>query len=180
MKPISQGKALIQLTRMTNSLRQHVAENYEHKAASCLTCSTPGACCLDADFVNVRISRLEAVRIGRSVEDLPAATRRRVEERISEAIKLYGLEESGPGTIQTFACPLFEVGTGCLVHHSGKPVPCVMHGCYEDAPDLPPDALQDEAELAIARLNSRTYGRDEQLLPLPLALKRWLPTAGAQ
>ena len=88
MKPISQGKALIQLTRMTNSLRQHVAENYEHKAASCLTCSTPGACCLDADFVNVRISRLEAVRIGRAIEELPSEFRQRVRNRIADTIDL--------------------------------------------------------------------------------------------
>ena len=179
MRPISQRKALVQLTRLTEGLRRYVAETYEHRAASCLTCPTPGACCLDEHFVNVRISRLEAVRIGRALDHLPPSVRKHVWQRIADAIDLYGLIDAGGRSEQTFACPLFEQGTGCLVHDSGKPVPCVMHACYEEAADLPPDSLQDEAELGIARLNDRVYGRQEQLLPIPVALRRWLSTDAA-
>ena len=74
---------------------------------------------------------------------------------------------------------MFEPDIGCLVHNVAKPVPCTMHACYENATDLPPDSLQDEAELAIARLNERTFRASGDLLALPLALKRWASSDAA-
>jgi len=175
----AESKALTVLAAIRAEFAGQIRAQYEHRAQPCATCKTPGACCLDEHFVNVRISRLEAVRIGRALDHLPPSVRKRVWERIADAIDLYGLRDAVGRPEQTFACPLFEQGTGCLVHDSGKPVPCVMHACYEKAADLPPDSLQDEAELGIARLNDRVYGREEQLLPIPVALKRWLPTDAA-
>jgi len=59
MKPISQTQALERLKNIQADLRSEIS-NFESRAKSCLTCDTPGACCLDAHFVNVHISRLEA------------------------------------------------------------------------------------------------------------------------
>ena len=70
MKTISQTSALLHLTEIREDLREGVT-GYEHRAKSCITCDTPGACCLDEHFVNVRISRLEAVAIGNVIRGLP-------------------------------------------------------------------------------------------------------------
>jgi hypothetical protein len=67
---------------------------------------------------------------------------------------------------------LFEKGVGCLVHLDGKPVPCIVHACYDRREDLPPDEVQLEAEVKIADLNERTYGRRLPVLPLPVALRQ--------
>jgi len=64
-----------------------------------------------------------------------------------------------------------------LVHDEGKPVPCIVHACYENKADLPPDELQTQAEHEIDRLNARTYGSAQVLLPLPLVLQRELKGA---
>ncbi|HEY2847500.1 MAG TPA: hypothetical protein VGI80_06760 [Pyrinomonadaceae bacterium] len=150
---------------MKKHLRSDVAV-YERKARSCSSCDTPGACCLDEHFVNVRISRLEAVAISKVIERLPAIRRAAVEERVrNSASQLAGI------CTATFACPLYEKGTGCLVHDEAKPVPCIIHACYERSQDLPPDELQDAAELAIDRLNARVYGQTMPFEALPGAVQ---------
>ena len=172
MKLISEQKVLGYLQELISDLKSEITEKYEHRAKNCLTCETQGACCLDAHFVNVHISRLEAVAIQKSLNELPQQKQHEINARIDAAIEKYALTTESDTYAQTYACPLFEKGTGCLVHKTGKPVPCIMHACYERKADLPPDELQTRAEKQIENLNMRTYGRARPLLPLPLALRQ--------
>jgi hypothetical protein len=171
MKFLGEQKALEHLAGIMADLRAEVTEKYEHRAKSCLTCETQGACCLDAHFVNVHISQLEAAAIRQSLSVLRKEHQEKIHLRVAAAIDKYSLTAEGDTFSQTYACPLFEKGIGCLVHEHGKPVPCIVHACYESAADLPPDELQMRAEIKIEALNARTYGRAEPLLPLPLALR---------
>lgn len=166
MKLISKQKALTALNQIKDDLKSRVASS-ETKAQPCSTCDTPGACCLDEHFVNVRISRLEAIAINEVIIRLPAVRRAAVHERISNTASR--LKDK---TDATFACPLYEKGTGCLVHHEAKPVPCILHACYKSINDLPPDHLQDAAELVIDKLNTRVYARSFPLEVLPIAVSK--------
>lgn len=172
MKLLSEKQALVKLSYLRENFAQSIRDGYEHKAASCLTCTTPGACCLDAHFVNVHISRLEAAAIRNRIESLPVELRAEVFERTDRVIAEYGLSGEGDTFAQKFACPLYEKGVGCLVHEVGKPAACTVHACYENPADLPPDELQIEQERKIDDLNARTYGRRDQWLPIPLAIRK--------
>jgi hypothetical protein len=171
MKPMSRSTALVRLDKIRADLRSEISD-YERRAKDCRACATPGACCLDAHFVNVHISRLEAVAIGNALARMPRDLRCRVEARIDNSISEYGLSAEGDTFSRTYACPLFEKGVGCVVHTTSKPVPCIVHACYENRADLPPDELQAAAERRIDDLNTRVYGRPQPLLPLPLAIKQ--------
>ncbi len=169
MKKLSEKEASVRLGKIKTAYREEIQSKYETKAKSCLTCETKGACCLDAHFVNVHITRLEAVAMRQVLYDLDENTRVKVNQRITDTIEKYDLSESGDTFSQTFACPLFEQGIGCLVHEV-KPVACIQHACYDFQKDLPPDELQEETEQKIERLNQKTYSQSKWL-PLPLYLK---------
>ena len=171
MKYLSESRTIGLLHSMKTGFAKTIRNGYEHRAKSCATCETPGACCLDAHFVNVRITRLEAVAIRRRLSDLAPERRDVVNLRINEAIKKYGLTDREEASSKTYACPLFEKGIGCLVHEYGKPLSCIAHACYERKEDLPPDELLTEREIEVDRLNERVYGRATQRLPLPIAIK---------
>ena len=170
MKLLSEQKALERLSALKLNFQSEIANSFEHRAKSCLTCETQGACCLDAHFVNVHISRLEAVAITKAIREMPLEKRDEIYERIDTTITRYGLASGADSFAKTYACPMFEKGVGCLIHNIGKPVPCITHACYENAHDLPPDELQSEQEVRIDRLNSQTYGKPQPLLSLPVAL----------
>ncbi len=170
-KLISQNGALERLGVLRQRFRAQIAEGYEHRAKSCATCKTPGDCCLDAHFVNVHISRLEAVAIGKILERLPARLQEKVADRTEQAVIKYALDREGDTYAKTYACPLYEKQIGCLVHLDGKPLPCIQHACYESRSDLPPDELLTKAEAEVDALNRRTYGTSRPLLPIPLALR---------
>lgn len=170
VKVLSEKSALERLDKLKIKYRQEISDNYEAKAKDCLTCETQGACCLDAHFVNVHITKLEAVAMRKVLSELDESKQLEINQRISETIEKYNLKESGDTFTQTFACPLFEKGTGCLVH-SVKPVPCIQHACYERREDLPPDELQNEAESKIERLNQQTYS-NSKWLSLPVCLQK--------
>lgn len=169
MKMVSEKQGLARLQKLTDDYREKIAR-YEQKAKNCLTCETQGACCLDAHFVNVHITRLEAAAIRETLSELPLDKRGEVYQRVEETIEKYDLRAEGDTFAQTYACPLFEKGTGCLVHKSGKPLPCIQHACYENKEDLPPNGLLVEQEVRVEDLNARVYGRTSWL-PLPLWLK---------
>lgn len=173
MKTVSESSALKRLSDVRDKLRTLVAAGYEHQAKSCVKCDTPGACCLDEHFVNVRISRLEAVAIGNVIRGLPSGKQAEIVTKIDDAIEKYGLVDTNGDPTKTFACPLYEKGTGCLVHTEAKPMPCIQHACYENAADLPPDELLDDAEVAVDKLNRGTYRSPQPFLPIPLAIKRF-------
>ena len=162
MKLLSESKAIEKLDVIRNEFRELVQREYEHCARSCAACDTPGACCLDAHFVNVRITKLEAVAIRNVINELPIALQKNVAQRIETLT--YDEE------LTTYACPLFEKGIGCLVHDTAKPLPCIAHACYERKEDLPPDELLTEREIDIERLNQRVYG-NSVFLPIPTAIK---------
>jgi len=174
MKPnkrtMSEGRALDVLQDLRDDFRQSISDNYEFRAKSCSSCDTPGACCLDAHFVNVRISRLEAVAIRRALHRLDKTRGERVYARIDNAIRRFGLD--GSEATRTYPCPLYDSGVGCLVHDTAKPLPCIQHACYENKEDLPPDDLLEASELAIDALNRRVYGNQQTILPLPVAVRK--------
>lgn len=172
MKYFSEQKALEKLRNLKLKYQREIKEAYEHKAKSCQTCETKGACCLDAHFVNVHITRLEAAAIRKTLSKLSESAQETIDQRIDETIEKYGLNTAGDTFSQTYSCPLFEKNTGCLVHHEGKPLPCITHACYENKADLPPDHLQTEQEIAVNDLNRKTYGADARWLPLPVAVSR--------
>ncbi len=170
MKTLSEKQALIKLRALKNDFRTLIKQTYEHRAKDCGTCETKGACCLDAHFVNVHITQLEAGLIRRELEKLSPAKQSEIDARIAEAIEKYELKPDGDTFAKTFACPLFEKGAGCLVH-AVKPVPCIQHACYERREDLPPDELQTATEQKIERLNEQTYKKHPRWLPLPIWLQ---------
>jgi hypothetical protein len=170
MKPLSEKQALIKLRAVKNDYRAFVKQNYEPRAKDCQTCETQGACCLDAHFVNVHVTKLEAVLIAEELKKLSPEKQKKTYERITETIEKYDLNGEGDAFAKTFACPLFEKGAGCLVH-SVKPIPCIQHACYERKEDLPPDELQREAEKKIERLNEQTYKKFPNWLALPVFLE---------
>lgn len=174
MKLISETSGLAKLAEIRRKFADEIREGYERRAKPCSACATPGACCLDEHFVNVRVTRLEARAISDRLDELTPELREMAMLRAGAAIERYGLDHAGeePGT---YACPLFEKGIGCLVHETAKPLPCIAHACYERKEDLPPDELLTEREMQIAELNRRVYGRAEPALPIPVAIARREP-----
>lgn len=172
---LSEKQALVKLQKLKTDYRNLIKTDYEHKAKSCLTCETRGACCLDAHFVNVHITRLEAVAVRETLGKLSAERQKEIYERIKRTIEKYDLKTSGDTFARTFACPLFEKEIGCLIHSAGKPAPCIQHACYENKSDLPPDELLEEIETQIERLNKYTYKQNPPRLPLPVWLNLTKP-----
>lgn len=170
MKTLTETQSLEALKKLKSDFQIFIGENYEPNAQSCETCPTKGACCLDAHFVNVHISKLEAVAIKKTLSQLSAEKQREIYKRIAETVEKYDLKSDGDSFAKTFACPLFEKNIGCLVHETGKPAPCISHACYESREDLPPDDLQTKIENRIEKLNKRTYGNNWNYLPLPVWL----------
>ena len=167
MKVLSETHALERLHQLKCDFAARIRKDYEHRAKDCLTCETQGVCCQDVHFVNVQITRLEAVAIAGVMQDLPQ--RSEVLARTVRAVEKFSLADDR----RTFyACPLFEKGVGCLVHERGKPLPCIMHACYENKEDLPPDELLHEQEVRVERLNRAVYQKPGVWLPLPLAIMR--------
>jgi hypothetical protein len=172
--------ALAQLQRVKTSYQSFIKLNYEHAAEDCSTCPTRGLCCTDAHFVNVHITRLEAVAIRETLSRSPRlndAGRRAVYLRAQAAVERFNLRAAGDTFRQTFACPLYEPSAGCLVHARAKPAPCIQHACYENWEDLPPTSLQARTEHRIEQLNREIYGSAWAWLPLPLWLSLIDPEA---
>ncbi len=173
MRGLSESEAVARLKRGKARFQTHVKLNYEHRALDCRACPTPGVCCTDAHFVNVHITRLEAVAIRDTLALTPRLgddERRAVYARAHEAVRRYGLTAAGDTLAQTFSCPLFVKGAGCLVHQRAKPAPCVQHACYEDWADVPPLDAQWREEKRVERLNTEVYGSAWEWLPLPVWL----------
>jgi hypothetical protein len=171
MKTLSETNALKKLKNLKSAYKKQISENFEHRAKNCLTCETKGACCQDEHFVNVHITKLEAVLIREELQKYPIEKQSEIYKRIENAIEKYDLKSEGDTFKKTFACPLFEKETGCLIH-AVKPVPCIQHACYERKEDLPPDKLQTDAEEKIERLNEQTYRKPACWLPLPIWLSK--------
>lgn len=170
MKFISKNLALEKLADIRSAFAAEIRGTYEPKAKPCSACESPGICCRDAHFVNVRITRLEAAAINSVIDGLEPEYRDSVRSRVNATVDKYGLSGSSGEATHAYACPLFEPAVGCLVHHTAKPLPCIAHACYENRDDLPPDELLAESEIMIERLNRRVYGREMVALPLPVAI----------
>src|SRR5437868_2724647 len=74
MKALSEPAALARLQHEKRAYQSHIKLVYEPAARSCRTCPTPGVCCTDAHFVNVHITRLEAVAIRDTLARTPRLT----------------------------------------------------------------------------------------------------------
>ncbi|HYP01428.1 MAG TPA: hypothetical protein VER76_14660 [Pyrinomonadaceae bacterium] len=176
MKKLSEAAALARLQREKAAYQSHIKVNYEPAARACSACPTAGACCTDAHFVNVHITRLEAISMRETLRRTPRlddAQRRAVYARARLAVERYNLRASataGDTYAQTYSCPLFAPGVGCLVHARAKPAPCIQHACYDNWEEMPPIALQWRAERRVELLNEKTYGAAWAWLPTPLWL----------
>lgn len=170
MKMLTETKALNELGKLKTDYQNFIKTNYESNAENCDTCPTKGACCLDAHFVNVHITRLEAVAVRETLKKLDEERQQKIYQRVRETIEKYDLKTEGDTFLQTFACPLFEKGLGCLVHWEAKPTPCISHACYENQADLPPETLQEQTEKRVEIFNKKTYGNAWSWLPLPVWL----------
>jgi len=170
MKLISEQKAIELANARKDDFAAEIGERFEHRAKSCATCKVKGSCCTDVHFVNVRITRLEARAINAVLADLPEEMRTRAEELIARSAELLKNEERAEAK---FACPLFEHDLGCLVHGKAKPLPCIVHACYERPKDLPPDELLAAEEAEVLRLERRAYQRNFAALPIPLAIETY-------
>ena len=173
LKLISQTKALQKLETLRAEFRGYIRANFEHKAADCISCNDFGKCCKDKNFVNVRLTKLEAKAIAGEITKLNPLQRDKVISRIKLAASKFRLFSDEDDFFQSFSCPLFEENIGCLVHNGPKPFACIHHGCYEKAEDLPPDEILDDSEKIIARIERFTYGKSSASLPLPVALVKW-------
>jgi len=71
MIALSEHDALAQLQKSKASYQSFIKLNYESAAEDCKTCDTAGQCCTDEHFVNVHITRLEAVAIRETIERTP-------------------------------------------------------------------------------------------------------------
>lgn len=165
--------ALARLQRVKAAYQSFIKLNYEQRAEDCSTCPTRGVCCTDAHFVNVNITRLEAVAIRETLARTPRLDekgRRAIYERARQAVERYGLSAAGDTFAQTFSCPLYEPSAGCLVHRRAKPAPCIQHACYDSWQDLPPASLQSRTEHRVEQLNVEVYGGAWAWLPIPLWL----------
>jgi len=174
MKTVNQNKGLERLGEIRETFRKQIETDYEPAAKNCLTCEVQGSCCTDAHFVNVHISRLEAVAISRVIEDLDEELREKVIRRNEEAVGSLATDDGSIDFEKSYSCPLFEPGIGCLVHKTAKPLPCINHACYENESDLPPSEILTESELRITRLNDRVYRKGWNWLPIPQWLQRVL------
>src|SRR5215213_3771973 len=99
-------KALAKLQRVKSAYQSFIKVNYEHAAEDCRTCPTRGLCCTDAHFVNVHITRLEAVAIRETIGRTPRLTdeaRRAVYERARQAVERYSLRAAGDTFAQTYS-----------------------------------------------------------------------------
>jgi len=175
MKKLSEASALARLQWEKAAFQSHIKVNYEPGARDCRVCPTPGVCCTDAHFVNVHITRLEAVAIRETLRRTPRLAdpeRRAVYTRARLAVERYRLRAfvAGDTYAQTYSCPLFAPGVGCLVHARAKPAPCIQHACYDNWEEMPPVALQWRTERHVELLNEKAYGAAWAWLPTPLWL----------
>jgi hypothetical protein len=161
MKLLSESKGMDRLAAIREEFRSDIATRFEHRAKACSTCETPGICCSDEHFVNVRVSRLEAAAIRKAVGGMTDEVRSGVFHRL-EKIDV---------DAEFYACPLYQRGIGCLIHNSAKPLPCIAHACYDRQEDLPPEELLSEREIEIDQLNWQVYGRSQPLMPIHSALR---------
>ncbi len=175
MRKLNEREAVARLKRGKARFQTHIKLNYERRALDCRVCPTPGVCCTDAHFVNVHITRLEAVAMRETIRRTPRlddAARRAVYARARLAVERYNLRAYAAGDTyaQTYSCPLFAPGTGCLVHARAKPAPCIQHACYDNWEEMPPAELQWRTERRVETLNEQTYGAAWAWLPTPLWL----------
>ncbi len=172
MRFTSESNGIEYLRVVRSAFAGEVQSSFEPKAKPCSTCETPGICCRDEHFVNVRVTRLEAAAISKRLDELDQKKRDDVYFRSRSAVERYGLSGANGPDSKTYACPLFERGIGCLVHDSAKPLPCIAHACYENKADLPPDELLESHQAKVGGLNRRVYGKDSLPIPIPIAILR--------
>ncbi len=172
MYPIGEGKALNLLKTFQNSFRKKIRIGFEVNALDCSECDSKGICCTDEKFVNVNITRLEAIAIGNELVQMPSDQFNSVVRKI-EIAKEKIVSSGNVDFEATYSCPLFFEGN-CLVHKTSKPISCIAHGCYSYPEELPPDTILNKAENSIGRLNSRVYKNAWNWLPLPIWLSRVL------
>src|SRR5215211_7083701 len=106
MRKLTEAGAVARLKRGKAAFQTHIKLNFEHRALDCRACPTPGVCCTDAHFVNVHITRLEAVAIRDTLALTPRlgeGERLAVYDRARAAVARYGLSPAGDTFARTFS-----------------------------------------------------------------------------
>ena len=85
---MNEPQALETLRNLKRNYQQRIRFVYEHAAQDCAVCPTRGACCMDAHFVNVHITRLEALAIREKLSELDEAARRAVAVRVLKLLSV--------------------------------------------------------------------------------------------
>src|ERR1051325_11766618 len=108
LNSLEEAEALARLQRVKSSYQTHIKLNYEHAATDCRACPVRGVCCTDAHFVNVHITRLEAVALRETLRRSPRLTfdgARAVYIRAREAVERYGFRAPGGALPPTLPRP---------------------------------------------------------------------------
>jgi len=168
MKTLSVSRAVHLLREVRERFRENIVSKYEFRAKNCGNCENRGICCTDEHFVNVHVTRLEALAIKRAVDTFSGEDRRKVLRKAEvESARFDSKRETDTFHI-TYSCPLYDPKAGCLVHRTAKPLPCINHACYEQKADLPPDEILEGALREVTALNSRVFGNAWGIQPIPL------------
>ncbi|HZS47555.1 MAG TPA: hypothetical protein VFC63_20960 [Blastocatellia bacterium] len=171
MRKINESEALARLKRIKDNFRAYIGRHSQN-AIDCSTCSMP--CCQDSKFVNVNITRLEATAILRTLQQSPRISKQKFYQIITKAeqtVVRHRLDAVGDTFKQTYSCPLFEKGVGCLVHYKAKPAPCIQFGCYEDWQDIPDMTEFHRVQRRVERLHE-AIGEEPIYQTIPVWLKK--------
>ncbi len=152
------------------ALERHVRE-VQRTVRTCAGC---GACC-SAEYNAVRILPVEALRIARHLEGLPAGLRAELLARVEQAVAQYRLRAGGPK--RRYTCPFLDPDLGCALPLHVKPAACLSFNPVD------PDRCEQEpqwyfpAHAADERAN-RAVGLPEDEAPIPVAVLRALRAGG--
>ena len=137
------------------------------------SCASCDAHCCRIGCNSMRVSRLEAEVIARRLAEPDLAPLvPQILERARGEVRKRGLR---PDRDTTYDCPLLSPEGRCLVHGPSQPAGCLTFRPVEDGGcdhDLP---LFRKHENRILNANRTAWGRDEDPLPIPIALLKTLP-----
>jgi len=132
------------------------------------TCGGCGQCCTEG-YNAVRILPVEAARVARYLDTLPAARRDRLLRRARGAVEQYGLRGDGPKV--RYTCPLLEDDLRCALPLQVKPTACLSFN------PLDPDRCGQEPAWYFAvhdreERENRRAGLGAREAPIPVAVLR--------
>jgi hypothetical protein len=93
--PSERAIALAKLRRLKRTFAEYIGRNFGHLAVDCAKCPTP--CCADVQFVNVNITRLEAVAMLEALRRSPSHGPQKVAQTLARARRGCAVRAFGNG-----------------------------------------------------------------------------------